>query len=253
MRSRKTVLVEACVDSVEACVAAERGGAGRLELCDDLVEGGTTPSLGMIAECMKRVRIPINVMIRPRGGEFLYSRAELAVMRRDITAAKKLGVHGVVFGMLMPDGTMDAALMRELVRLARPLSVTCHRAIDVTPDPLAALDTLIRLGVDRVLTSGQRETALEGAGIIRQMVARARGRIVILAGCGIDGRNARALVARTGVTEVHLRGTSWVKSGMRYRSRRVSFAPTGGSDYAREVTDARKIRAVVRAIAAPPA
>ncbi|HEY2824375.1 MAG TPA: copper homeostasis protein CutC [Gemmatimonadales bacterium] len=248
MRSAPGVLVEACVDSVEACVAAERGGARRLELCDSLVEGGTTPSPGMVAECLKRVSIPINVMIRPRGGEFLYSRHELAVMRRDIVAMKRLRVHGVVFGVLKPNGTIDTARMKQLVRLARPLSVTCHRAIDVTPDPIAALDTLIRLGVNRVLTSGQRETALEGAGVIAALVERSRGRIVILAGCGVDGRNARQLVHRTGVTEVHLRGTSRVKSGMRYRSRRVTFAPPGGSDYVRDVTDAKKIRAVARSL-----
>jgi copper homeostasis protein len=246
--SKRRVLVEACVDSVESAMAAERGGARRIELCDNLVEGGTTPSAGAIAECRRRLSIPVYVMIRPRGGEFLYSDIELAVMRRDIDEAKRLGADGIVLGLLRPDGTVAAHRTRELVHHARPLGVTFHRAIDVSRDPLEALDALIRIGVDRVLTSGQAETASQGAHVIKALVERARGRITILAGCGINERNARALVARTGVSEIHVRATVRVASGMRRRSRAVSFSPKGASDYVRDVTSERRIREIVESL-----
>lgn len=242
------VLIEACVDSVESAVAAERGGAGRIELCDNLLDGGTTPSAGTIAECRRRVRIPIYVMIRPRGGDFLYSDVELAVMRRDIVQAEALGADGVVLGLLKRDGAVDAARTRALVALARPMDVTFHRAIDVCRDPVAALDALIAIGVDRVLTSGQAPTALRGAAVIRRLVERAAGRIAVLAGGGIDERNARRVLERTGVRELHVRGTSPVKSGMRYKSRRVHMGDPRLDEYTRAVTDAARIRRIGRVL-----
>jgi copper homeostasis protein len=237
------ILVEACVDSVASAVAAERGGAGRVELCDNLVEGGTTPSAGTIAECREQLAIPVYVMIRPRGGDFLYSADEVAVMRRDIAAAQELGADGVVLGVLRPDGRVDKARTRALVRAARPLDVTFHRAIDVARDPLEALDDLVATGVDRVLTSGQAATARAA------LVERAAGRIVILAGGGVDERNAKQLVRRTGVHEIHVRGTSLVRSAMRRRSRRVSFRGKPlPNDYMLDVTDAKRIARIVRAV-----
>jgi copper homeostasis protein len=242
------ILIEACVDSVESAMAAERGGAQRLELCDNLVEGGTTPSAGMIAECRRRVSIPLYVMIRPRGGDFLYSEIELEVMRRDIAQAKQLGADGVVFGLLLPHGTVDAARTAALVRAARPLDVTFHRAIDVAHDPEEALDALILTGADRVLTSGQAATALQGAAVIKRLVARAAGRIVVLAGGGIDERNVAAVIKKTGVKEVHVRGTTRLKSGMKHRSRRVVFRSSPKpDDYVLEVTDAARVKRIVRA------
>ena len=245
------ILIEACVDSVASGVAAERGGAHRLELCDNLVEGGTTPSAGAIAECRKRISIPLYVMIRPRGGDFLYSDVEFEVMRRDILHATQLGADGVVLGLLQPNGTADAVRTAALARAARPLDVTFHRAIDVTRDPEEALDALIAVGVDRVLTSGQASTALQGAAVIARLVRHAAGRIVILAGGGIDEKNALAVVKRTGVQEVHVRGTSRRKSGMRYRSRRVVFrSAQKPDDYVLEVTDEARIRKIVRRLKA---
>ncbi|HEY6853204.1 MAG TPA: copper homeostasis protein CutC [Gemmatimonadales bacterium] len=244
-----SVLVEACVDSVGSALAAQRGGAGRVELCDNLVEGGTTPSAGTIALCRDRLRIPIYVMIRPRGGDFCYSPTELDVMRRDIEGAQALGADGVVLGLLRADGTVDRRRTRALIALARPLDVTFHRAIDVARDPLAALDDLLALGVDRVLTSGQSRTALAGARVIAAMVERAAGRLVVLAGGGVDERNARAVVERTGVREVHVRGTSPAKSAMRYRSRRVRMGGAPPPDeFTLPVTDARRIRRIVQRV-----
>ena len=245
------ILIEACVDSVESGVAAERGGAQRLELCDNLVEGGTTPSAGAIAECRKRVSIPLYVMIRPRGGDFLYSDVEVEVMRRDILHATQLGADGVVLGLLQPDGTVDAVRTAALARAARPLDVTFHRAIDVARDPEEALEALIAVGVDRVLTSGRAATALQGATVIARLVAHAAGRIVILAGGGIDERNVRSVVKKTGVHEVHVRGTSRVKSGMKHKSRRVVFrSPQKPDDYVLEVTDTTRIRKIVQRLRA---
>ena len=245
--ARTPVLIEACVDSVESALAAERGGADRIELCDNLAEGGTTPSAGTIEECRDRLGIPIYVMIRPRGGDFCYSAAELAVMRRDIAYAHAMGADGVVLGILKRDGTVDTSRTRALVELARPLDVTFHRAIDVCRDAEEALDALIAIGVDRVLTSGQAPTALKGAAVIARLVRRAAGRIAILPGGGIDETNVRKLVERTGAREVHVRGTSPVKSRMAHRSRRVRFRSAGrADDYVLDVTDARRIRRIAR-------
>jgi copper homeostasis protein len=244
------ILIEACLDSVPSALAAQAGGAGRIELCDNLVEGGTTPSAGTIALCKERLAIPVFVMIRPRGGEFLYSDVEYEVMRRDIAQAKSLGADGVVLGLLRPDGRVDAARTRALVAEARPLPVTFHRALDVTPDPLEALDALMEIGIERVLTSGQAPTAPEGADVIARLVRRANDRTGILPGCGIDETNVREIVERTGVREVHVRGTARVQSAMRHRNPRVSFrSPSEPDDFVLEMTDASRIRAIARRLA----
>ena len=243
------ILVEACVDSVESARAAEKGGADRVELCDNLVEGGTTPSAGTIAECRAQVRIPIYVMIRPRGGDFLYSETEIEVMQRDIALAQELGADGVVFGMLTSAGKVDRKRTTQFVNLSYPLDVTFHRAVDVSRDPLEALEVLVDAGVDRVLTSGGAPKALSGARVIRAMVERAAGRIGILAGSGINERNVAQIVKRTGVREVHVRGTARRSSGMKFRSRGVSFrGAVLPSDFVTEATDSGAIRRVVRAV-----
>jgi copper homeostasis protein len=244
-----TILIEACLDSVPSALAAQAGGAGRIELCDNLVEGGTTPSAGTIELCKERLTIPVFVMIRPRGGEFLYSDVEFEVMRRDVAHAKALGADGVVLGLLTPDGRVDVERTRVLVEAARPLPVTFHRAIDVARDPEEALEALIALGVERVLTSGQAPTAPEGVDVIATLVRRAQGHIGILPGCGIDETNAAALVARTGVREVHVRGTCTVRSAMRYRNPRIAFrSPSEPDDFLIEATDESRIRATARAL-----
>lgn len=247
------ILLEACVDSVASAVAADAGGADRLELCDNLVEGGTTPSAGMIARCVERVAIPVFVMIRPRGGDFLYDPDELLVMERDIRVAADAGAAGVVFGALTPDGTIDADVIRRLTVGARPLSVTVHRAFDLTRDLHRSLDVLLELNIDRVLTSGGAPSAVEGAGTIAQLVAAGGGRIAVMAGGGVRPSNVGDLVRRTGVREVHARLTQSVPSEMRFRSGGGVSRPGAPDEHARAVTSREAVSEMVAVLRAPHA
>jgi len=211
-------LFESCIDSSEAAVASAHGGAGRVELCARLDVGGTTPDASLIAAAVAAVAVPVFVMIRPRGGDFVYGRDEIAAMEADIAAARAAGAHGLVFGALRADATIDVDVMRRLIDRARPLPVTCHKAIDAARDPFEALDALLALGVERVLTSGGAETAAAGAATIARMVAQAGDALVVLAGGGVRAHNVAGLVRATGVREVHARvlpfGTAAVEDGM---------------------------------------
>jgi copper homeostasis protein len=207
-----SILLEACVDTVDSAVAAESAGAGRVELCAGLVEGGTTPSAGLIAEVRERTSLPVFVMVRPRGGDFVYGAPDRAVMLRDVAAARAAGAHGIVSGALRRDGAIDEGLTGALVEAAAPLPFTFHRAFDLTPDLSAALDALCAQGVARVLTSGGAERALAGADRIAALVRQSAGRLAILAGGGVRARHAAELVRRTGVGEVHARPTRPVSS-----------------------------------------
>jgi len=200
-----SVLVEGCVESLEDSLAAERGGALRLELCDDLSVGGIMPSAELIAAVKARVRIPVAVMIRPRGGSFVHTAAELDQMRRDMDVAKSLGADVLVFGVLNDQSEIDVATTRELVARAGGTPVTFHRAFDQVRAPLAALDALFDAGVSRVLTGGGPGTASDGAETLAALVAHAAGRIGILAGGKVRSSNVAAIVARSGVSEVHAR------------------------------------------------
>ncbi len=215
------MILEVLVDSVESGRAAVDGGADRLEVCQNLFEGGTTPSAGLLAALQRTVAVPLNVMIRPRGGDFCYSEDEFEVMRQDVRIARDLGASGVVFGILNPDGTVDAGRTGELMRLARPLTGTFHRAIDVTRDLGEALETLIGLGVNRVLTSGGESTVLEGIDAIASLVTQAGDRIVVMPGGGIRERNVEKVVATTGAREIHVSGSRSVESRMEHRNTRV--------------------------------
>jgi copper homeostasis protein len=198
------VTVEICVSDVESAIAAEAGGADRIELCDNLAVGGTTPSAGTIAEACRWLSIPVHVLIRPRAGDFVYSGPELAVMRHDIEAAKALGAAGVVLGILTDEATIDRDRTAELVARARPMSVTFHKAIDQTRNLVEALDSLIALGIDRVLTSGGRPTALEGVTTLQELVERAHDRIKVMAGGQFEIDHLETVIQRSGVSEVHL-------------------------------------------------
>jgi copper homeostasis protein len=244
------VLVEACVDTVASALAAEAGGAGRIELCANLVEGGTTPSAGTIALARERLGIPLFVIVRPRGGDFLHDADEVETMRRDVESARRLGADGVVIGALTADGRVDAAATRLLVDAARPMRVTFHRAFDAARDLSEALETLIALGVDRVLTSGGAASALEGAAALGALVRQAGERIVILAGGGLTPATVGAVVAASGVREVHVRGAERVASAMRYRRAGVGVAkPHTPDEFSRVVTGTAQIAAVVAACA----
>jgi copper homeostasis protein len=243
-----SVLVEACVDAIDAAREAEQGGAGRIELCGELLQGGVTPSAGLIGAVRAKVAIPLFVLVRPRPGDFLYSSDERDVMRRDVAQAKSLGADGVVVGALTSDGDVDAEVMRELVGLARPMAVTFHRAFDFARDRAAALETLIGLGVDRVLTSGGAATALEGAPLLAALVAQANGRIAILAGGSITSANVAEVVRASGVGEVHVRAALPVESEMRHRRAEVSLSrPAPCGDYVRVVARASEVALVVEA------
>lgn len=247
--SRDHLIVEVCVDSVESAIAAQAGGADRVELCDNLVEGGTTPSVGAIELARQNLTIAVNVMIRPRGGDFCYSDTEFQVMRIDVQAAKQSGADGVVIGILKPDGEIDKERTRELVELARPMSVTFHRAFDMTREPYEALDDLIELGVDRVLTSGQENSVLEGLDLIADLVQEARGRIIVMPGGGITDRNIRKIIEATHALEAHALGTTVVESPMRYRNTRPFM---GGElrppEFSRSVTDPDRVKQLIAAV-----
>lgn len=198
-----SVLLEVCVDSVASVVAAEQGGAQRVELCGSLADGGITPSAGLIAMARKRVALPLHVLIRPRTGDFCYSPDEFEVMKRDIVLAKQLGANGIALGVLLPNRRVDVPRTSELVQLARPLSVTFHRAFDATPDLRASLESVVGTGADRILTSGGCQTAEQGSAILAELVKLAGKRIILLA-CGhIREQNVAELLKATGVHEVH--------------------------------------------------
>jgi len=241
-------MVEVCVDSVASAVAAGRGGAARVELCGSLIEGGITPSAGLVEMARAAVSVALHVMIRPRGGDFCYDRDEFETMRRDIAVAKRLGATGVVFGILDLDGNVDVARTRLLVEEARPLPVTFHRAFDMTADLFRALDDVCAAGVDRVLTSGGEPTSVQGQETIRQLVTRARGRVVVMPGSGIKQENVRSLVDHTGVTEVHVGLRSAIPSPMRHRNPRISMGSVEGREYERFVVLEEQVRRLCSAL-----
>jgi copper homeostasis protein len=199
----EAIKLEISVETAERAAAAERGGADRIELCSELEVGGLTPSRELMQAVRASVKIPVFVMIRPRAGDFVYSATEFATMRGSIGDAKNAKMNGVVLGILTTTGAVDAARTKELVEVARPLPVTFHRAFDEAGDQVAALEEVIRTGATRILTSGGKPSAVEGAETIAAMVERARGRTRILAGARITARNVAEIVRRTGVGEVH--------------------------------------------------
>jgi copper homeostasis protein len=199
----RKIVFELCAETLDACLAAREGGASRIELCSGLSEGGLTPSHGLVRAAIGQSGLPVHVLIRPRGGDFLYSAAELAVMRDDIAHVKSLGAAGVVLGVLAADATADIAATRSLVELARPMQVTFHRAFDATASLSAALEDVIAIGCDRVLTSGGRPDVVAGAQTLADLVRQAGGRIDIAVGGGLRLQNAASLSRTTGATHFH--------------------------------------------------
>ncbi|WP_276496660.1 copper homeostasis protein CutC [Pontibacter litorisediminis] len=244
-RASSKPLLEICIDSVASAVAAEQGGAQRVELCDYLAGGGTTPSSGMIEVVRQSIRIGLHVLIRPRRGDFLYSPAEFAVMKRDIQLCRRLGVNGVVIGALTRDGSIDVAGTQALIEAAEGMSITFHRAFDLVADPYKALDDLLQLQVHRLLTSGHQETALQGADLIRELHERAAGKLIILPGGGVTPANVQELVSRTGVSEVHASVRKSVDSGMDFRK---DYPPMSSnrvlSEFEQLVADVEQVRAL---------
>jgi len=242
------VLIEVCVDSVASAVAAERGGAQRVELCSDLLEGGVTPSLGLLGVVRSKLSIAVHPIIRPRPGDFCYSDDEFESMQRDVLIAKSEGADGVVLGLLRTDGHPDVERTRQLIELARPLSVTFHRAFDMSADLFRALEDVCWTGADRLLTSGGEEECTAGAETVAGLVQAARGRIVIMAGGRIGIRNAPSIIERTGVKEIHVGLGSPVDSPMLHRNSRLSLGKAQGREYQRTEVLEESVRKLVRAV-----
>lgn len=246
----KNYCFEICANSVESCVAAQAGGADRVELCAGIPEGGTTPSYGDIAiarELLTTTRL--HVIIRPRGGDFLYSPIEQRIMLKDIETARSLGADGVVFGCLTPEGDIDLPLMERLMTAAQGMSVTFHRAFDVCHDPHKALEDIIALGCHRILTSGQQPTAEAGIPLLRELQQQAQGRIILLAGCGVNESNIARIASQTGISEFHFSAREQVESLMRFRNPQVSMGGTVCiEEYSRPVTTTHRVRQTINAL-----
>jgi copper homeostasis protein len=235
---------EIVVYNIESALKAQEGGADRVELCDNPGEGGTTPSYGTIEAVRQNVSLDVYVMIRPRGGDFHYSNYEFHCMKRDISQCQKISVDGVVFGILNPDGTLDKIRCKELIAKARPLKVTCHRAFDMTRDPFEALEDCIDVGFDRILTAGQQSQALKGADLIGQLIARAKGRIAIMPGSGVNENTVQEILAKSKATEIHFSATSFRLSEMKYKNKDISgMGSDEGSEFKVRTVDPDRVKA----------
>ncbi len=240
------VKLEICATSVQSVINALKAGATRVELCQNIYEGGTTPSYGTIASAKLLAGIDINVMIRPRGQDFLYSDVEFEIMKRDIKMCKDLGVNGVVFGILNRDGTVDRKRCAELVALARPLKVTFHRAFDMTPDAFAALEDVISTGADTILTSGQKNSAYDGRKLIGKLIKQAEGRIEVMPGGGINAGNILQIKKDTGAGIFHLSASKNINSKMIFRKEGIFMGGMKGiPEYEMRVSDINRIREVI--------
>jgi copper homeostasis protein len=239
------VILEICADSVESAVAAERGGAHRIELCSNLLEGGATPSAGLISTVRLKLDIDIYVMIRPRGGDFCYTDEEFETMKKDVLMARQLGANGIVFGILQEDGDIDIARTRCLIEMAHPLKTTFHRAFDMSRDLSNSLKDVITAGADRLLTSGGEQKVTDGIRTIAKLVQNADQRISIMVGGGITQSNVRHIIEATGVHEIHASVRVPVPSPMRFRNERISMGLAKGREYQRVIVLQEEVRRLV--------
>ena len=243
-------LLEICADSIGSAEAAWRGGADRLELCQGLDEGGVTPSYGYVKAAVQLPNIRKNVLIRPRGGDFIYSPAEAQVLIDDIHVMKQLGVDGVVIGALNTKGEIDVPLVEQMIAAADGMEITFHRAFDMCVNPTGALDQLIALGCHRVLTSGCAATALAGVDRLKTFVEQAQGRISIMPGCGVKSSNATQILSQCGAMEIHASARAGVQSTSEYRLAGVEMGAAGRDEYYRMETSAEEVHKIKEAISA---
>jgi len=240
--------IEICVEGIDGYLVAEKAGADRVELCASLMEGGLTPSIGTVREALRIGKIPFHPIIRPRGGDFLYSEMEFASILEDIRQMRTLGVVGIVIGFLNADGTIDEDRTRVAVEAARPMKVTCHRAFDMTRDHREAVEALIRSGVDRVLTSGQHDTALEGIDVLKETIQIAGDRLIVMVCGDLDAANIAEIRGRTGAQEMHFAALMTTPSAMQFRNPRIGM---GSADIEREylntVTNEDAVRQTIKA------
>lgn len=235
--------IEIVVYNVTSALQAQAGGADRIELCDNPGEGGTTPSLGMVETVRQNTTLDVFPMVRPRGGDFCYSRSEFHAMKRDLYHFQKAGVDGIVFGILMPDGRIDKKRCKELIDKIRPLQATCHRAFDMTRDPFEALEDCIEVGFDRILTAGQKPKAVEGVELLAELVKRASGRIRIMPGSGVNEGTVEEIVSATGVQEIHFSATAMQPSTMVYHNPAIAgMGDDAGSEYLLRSVDPERIK-----------
>ncbi len=238
--------LEICVDSVISAINAQDAGADRVELCDNLPEGGTTPSYGTILSARQNLSIGLNVIIRPRGGDFLYSDMEYDIMRRDIEICGENGVDGIVIGILRRDGSIDVERTQNLVSLARPMSVTFHRAFDMSANPETGLEEIISTGADRLLTSGQKNTASEGIELLDWLVRKAGNRIIIMPGGGLSKTNIESVARQSNAREFHLTGRKTVESEMIFTRDDISMGGYAAmQEYSRKVADPELIKSII--------
>ena len=242
---------EICANSVESCIAAQEGGAHRVELCASMPEGGTTPSYGEIRLARKLIDIRLHVIIRPRGGDFLYSPLELDIMEEDIRMCKQIGADGVVFGCLTPEGKLDIPAMKRLMKASDGMAVTFHRAFDYVKEPFEVMEELIAMGVDRILTSGQQVTAFAGRMLLSELVKRAADRIIIMPGCGVSEANIAELAKVTGAKEFHFSARENKQSRMLLRNPALSMGGNDIDEYVLSVTTAERVRRTIEALTAP--
>jgi copper homeostasis protein len=237
--------IEICTFSVQSSIDAQNAGANRIELCGGMGDGGTTPSAGLISLVRKNIYIDLYVMNRPRGGDFCYSDTEFQVMKQDIELAKQQNVDGVALGILLPDGSIDIKRTQELVAFASPLKVTFHRAFDMCQDPMQGMEDIIKTGCVRILTSGQKPTAVEGIAVLQEMQIKANNRIEIMAGAGITDQNISTLLEK-GIKHVHLTAKKYYPSKMQFRQSNISMASTlqNNDEYRIMEADIEQIRAI---------
>ena len=240
--------LEVCANSLTSALAAQEGGAIRVELCDNLNEGGTTPSYGQIKMARKLLNIKLYVLIRPREGDFLYSDIEFQIIKADVQYCIDSGCDGVVIGILNADGTIDKPRCAELVQMAKKsgLGVTFHRAFDMCNDMDQALEDIIEIGCERILTSGGKSTAPEGANVIAHLIEKAAGRIIIMPGSGVSESTVADLVHITKATEIHSSARSTVKSKMQYHNDHLSLSANNQDELSIMVTDVRKVKDIIR-------
>lgn len=247
----KEFILEVCVDSVESALAAAKGGATRLELCANLIIGGTSPSPYLYQEIRKHSDIPIHVLLRPRFGDFCYTDAEFSILCQEIAAFRELGAQGAVIGILTPEGDLDTGRLKVLCDAAKGMSLTLHRAFDVCRDPYKALEEAIDLGFSTILTSGQENNSLKGASLIGGLVEKSRGRITIQAGSGVNAEVIEKLYPLTKATAYHMSGKTTLDSVMRYRKENVNMGLSGISEYEiwrTEEAAVRKARTVLEGL-----
>jgi copper homeostasis protein len=238
--------LEICVDTIESAINAQTAGADRIELCNNLMEGGTTPGLGTITSARNNLSIGLNVIIRPRGGDFLYTDPEYDIMRRDIEICGENGVDGIVLGILRSDGTIDVERTAKLIEFAHPMTVTFHRAFDMCSDPLQGLEDVIATGAAKLLTSGQKDKAQDGVEMIRRLVKQAGNKIIVMPGSGISDSNIASIARTTSAKEFHLTARKIIDSEMVFRKQNIYMGGSPGiPEFSRKVTDPEMIKRII--------